>query len=135
MRPEAIEEAQDWLTRAERDLLVAERSLQGPMVLADAAAYHAQQAAEKALKGFLAAHEQPFPKTHDLLLLVTQCQNIDQDFTHFLSTARTLTPYAVRFRYPGGPLEPEASAAQEAFQLASELVQFVRMRMQSDGLS
>ena len=30
------------------------------------ALYHCQQAAEKALKGFLAFHDHPFRRTHDL---------------------------------------------------------------------
>ena len=55
MRPEAVSEAREWLERAELNLRLAERALRIPPVLAGGAAYHAQQAAEKALKAFLAA--------------------------------------------------------------------------------
>lgn len=44
MRPEAPEEAQDWLLRAQRDLLAVERALSGEPVLGDQAAFHSQQA-------------------------------------------------------------------------------------------
>lgn len=55
MRPESIREALEWLNRAHQDLLMAQRALSGPALLPDGAAYHAQQAAEKALKAFLTA--------------------------------------------------------------------------------
>jgi HEPN domain-containing protein len=80
MQPEALEEARDWLSRAERDLLMAQRAMDGIPVLADPCAFHAEQAAEKALKAYLVAMAIPFPKTHNLIRLVTLCQAIDEDF-------------------------------------------------------
>jgi len=41
------------------------------------ALYHCRQAAEKALKGFLVWHDQPFPKTHDLGKLGKQAIVLD----------------------------------------------------------
>lgn len=125
MRPEALAEARDWLTRAQRDLLGAGRVLSGEPVLGDQAVFHAQQAAEKALKAFLAAHDQPFPKTHSLDRLVGLCQHVNPAFAGFMDTAHTLNPYVIQFRYPGGPLEPELAEAREALRLASEVVEFV----------
>src|SRR2546428_819396 len=52
MRPEALAEARDWLERGHRDLEAGQRVLVGDDPLPDVAVYHAQQAAEKALKGF-----------------------------------------------------------------------------------
>ncbi|GAC1641847.1 MAG: HEPN domain-containing protein [Chloroflexota bacterium] len=124
MQPEARREADEWVQRAQRDLLIAERALQGTPILADQAAYHAQQAAEKALKAFLAANNQPLQKTHNLERLVTQCQAINARFGAFLGSTRTLNPYATLFRYPGGPLEPAVDEAERAIQLAREIVDF-----------
>jgi HEPN domain-containing protein len=129
MRPESVREAREWLTRAERDLLAAERSLGIQPVLGEAAVYHAQQAGEKALKGYLAARDTAFSRTHDLIELVTLCEGLDQSFSHFANAARILTPYAVRFRYPGGPLEPSPGEAVQALQLAREIVQFVESKL------
>jgi HEPN domain-containing protein len=126
MQPEARREADEWVERAQRDLLIAVRALQGTPTLADQAAYHAQQAAEKALKAFLAANNQALRKTHNLEQLVTQCQVIDARFGEFLASARTLNPYATLFRYPGGPLEPAVDEAERAIQLAREIVDFAR---------
>jgi len=84
---------------------------------------------EKALKAFLTAHNQIFPKTHNLERLVTLCQNIDKEFVGLQPAARTLNPYATQFRYPGGPLAPEISDAQEALRLAGDIVRFVANRL------
>lgn len=126
MRPELREAVEEWLIRAERDLLAAEKLLQPPAVLGDGSTYHAQQAAEKALKGFLVAHDVGFALTHDVSRLVVQCQAVADEFGTLANAAAILTPYAVRFRYPGGPLEPSVSETRRAFQLATEIVQFVR---------
>ena len=128
MRPEARREAEEWLIRAERDLLVADRSLDGPTVLADAAAFHAQQAAEKALKAFLAANDQPIQKTHELGVLADACLRLDAGFSRYRGSLDALSPFAARFRYPGGPLEPPLAEAQQAAVLAREVVEFVRER-------
>lgn len=129
MRPEALAEAKDWLTRSRRDLEGGRRVFDDDEPLADIAVYHAQQAAEKALKAFLAAHDQVFPKTHDLEPLVLSCQLVDPAFGQFVLAARTLTPYATQYRYPGGPLEPEPEDAHEALDLAAWIVEFVEQQI------
>ncbi len=129
MRPEALEEAQDWLLRAQRDLLAVERALSGEPVLGDQAAFHSQQATEQARKAFLAAHHHPFTKTHNLERLVRLCQGIDLAFVGFMEAAHALNPYVTQFRYPGGPLEPAPEEAREALRLASEVIEFVRQRL------
>ncbi|HZU13517.1 MAG TPA: HEPN domain-containing protein [Chloroflexota bacterium] len=135
MQPEARREADEWLQRADRDLIIAARAIDGVPALADQAAYHAQQATEKALKSFLAAHNRPLQKTHNLERLVAQCRGVDPTFGDFLASARTLNPYATVFRYPGGPLEPSRDEAQRAIQLAREIVDRVReqLRNPEDG--
>lgn len=134
MQPEALREAGDWLIRAERDLLAAQQALEARRVLLEVAAFHAQQAVEKAFKAFLAAHNHPLPRTHDLEDLVARCQISEPAFSPFLPAARRLNPYVIRFRYPSGPLEPDLAEAQEAVRLADEIVQFVRERLVAGGL-
>ena len=48
-----IAETRPWLERANEDVLAAERLLGGAEPMAGTAVFHCQQAAEKALKGFL----------------------------------------------------------------------------------
>jgi HEPN domain-containing protein len=129
MRPEAIDEAKEWIERAELDLRLAERALQIPPALAGGAACHAQQAAEKALKAFLVAHDEPFPLTHNLNVLLPLCMTRDSGFGRFNKAASSLTPYATQFRYPGGPIEPDVADAEQGLRDATHLVAFVRRRL------
>jgi HEPN domain-containing protein len=111
MQPEDRSEARDWLVRAERDLMIARRAIQEAPVLPDQAAYHAQQAAETALKAFLSLSGTPFSKTHDLVLLASMGQEQAPGFDQFAAAAQLLTPYATQFRYPGSPIELEVAEA------------------------
>ena len=55
-----IEDARAWLARAELDLRAADLEMGTPDAgLWGDVAFHAQQAAEKALKAFLAWHDRP----------------------------------------------------------------------------
>ena len=129
MQHNALNEAREWLARSDLDLRLAERALGIPPALAAGAAYHAQQAVEKALKAFLAAHSTPFPFTHNLTVLLPLCQALDTAFVQFGSVAATLTPFATQFRYPGGPLEPTIADAEQGLRDATMLVSFVRTKL------
>lgn len=122
----AWREAQEWLARAERDLQAAQNEVHAPVPLPEMSAYHAQQAAEKAMKAFLTAHSVPFAYTHDLVHLQDQREAIEPAFAPYLPAAQTLNPYATLFRYPGGPLAPPMTEAHQALQLADGIVRFVR---------
>ena len=62
-----LEDARAWLAKAELDLRAADLELGTPAAgLWGDVAFHAQQAAEKALKAFLALHDEPFGKTHSI---------------------------------------------------------------------
>lgn len=129
MQPSHLASAAEWFMRAERDLIHAEQSRTNTIVINEAIVYHTQQAAEKALKGYLTARGQTFPKIHDVSQLITSASTIDQRFAAYFSHAQALTPYAFEFRYPGGDLEPGDQATQHAVRLARELVEFVRQRL------
>lgn len=132
MSADELSEAHEWRHRAQRDLLAAERSLSGDIALGEIAAYHAQHAAEKSLKSFLVAHGQPFPRTHDLVPLLQQCITIDEDFRELALVVVTLTPYATRFRYPGGLSEPDTNEAGDAVTNATAMVNKVAELLATD---
>ena len=106
----------DWLTRASHDLAAAEKLSDPDDQLLDAAIYHCQQAAEKALKGWLQSQDAPFPKNHDLEELIARAAKLNADFQRLAAAAETLTPYVSAFRYPGGWEEPMPS--REEFEVA-----------------
>jgi HEPN domain-containing protein len=135
MLPEDVERAsltRQWLTKASRDLQMADRALGGTPQLRDMAAFHCQQAAEKAVKAFLVWRDQPFRRTHDIQGLVRQCNAIDPAFGALQALAGMLTPYVGEYRYPGDPndpLEPSPDEALQARQLAQDAYDFVRLRL------
>lgn len=64
-----------WLEKARRDLVTAQNGLTGSEPFTDVVSFHAQQAAEKYLNGYLVWHEIEFPRTHaleDLVLLAAE---------------------------------------------------------------
>jgi len=121
-----------WLRKARHDLRSAYRLYTDTPPLLDTAAYHCQQAAEKALKGYLTQHDIPFRKTHLLVPLVAECALIDPQFDTLAEAAATLTPFATEFRYPGEGLDPEPADVVEAMQLAQTVVEFVLNRLPPD---
>ena len=62
------------------------------------AGFHAQQAAEKLLKAWLAIHGQVFPLTHNLDVLLDILRDRDPDAEGFRGLI-ALSPFAVQFRY------------------------------------
>lgn len=124
--------AKDWLVKAERDLRAAVWLSRAPDPLLDSAVYHLQQAAEKALKGFLVFHRQPVSKTHNLVVLALQAGDLDTDFLAWRAQVTGLTPYASEFRYPDR-LEPAPEEFQEALTAAQELYIFVLSKLPADS--
>lgn len=131
-------EVRQWLLKAQHDLRSAHRLFTDEPPLLDTAAYHCQQAAEKALKAFLAWNDVPITKTHLLLPLVEQCIDIVPAFEKLREAAEFLTPFATAFRYPGDVLEPEISDVAEGMTLAGKVLEFILDKLPEnfrDGLS
>jgi HEPN domain-containing protein len=126
-------EIRQWLLKAGHDLRSARRLFTDDPPLLDTAAYHCQQAAEKALKAFLVLHDIQFSKIHLLPPLVEQCIEVDPAFADLREPAEALTPFATVFRYPGDVLEPEPSDVMEGLAFAEKVVEFVLARMPDEA--
>ena len=118
-----------WLGRAAADLRGAEVDLAADPPLTGDAAFHCQQAAEKALKAFLAWHDVPFRKTHDLGEIGQQCMALDHSLEPLCRGAEGLTTFAWIFRYPGEPEEPPVEDAVGALALARDVYHAVLARL------
>jgi HEPN domain-containing protein len=127
--PESWQLAEAWLVKAEHDLAVARLLVREEKRLLDVAAYHCQQAAEKALKAYLTAREIIFPKTHVLEKLLDLCLSADASFEGLRSDAKPLTPLADEFRYPADASEPTPGEAEQAS--AEEIYNFCAGRLRS----
>ncbi len=83
-----------------------------------------QQAAEKFLKGFLVGHDVMPPKTHDLLPLMTQCEEIKAGFNTLAVKCTVLSRYGVIPRYPN-ELQITTEDAKTAIQYAKDIRDYV----------
>jgi HEPN domain-containing protein len=116
--------AQDWLRKAESDFAAAELCLDRNTAL-DTACFHCQQAAEKSLKAWLIAHNEPFPFIHDLEQLIALCTVRESRFNELLDDGAALTPFAITLRYD---LEfwPSIDDVRTALEQARRVYRFVR---------
>ena len=91
----------EWFQFADMDLESAEYLLGKRPQPLEIICYHAQQSAEKNLKGYLIYKgiTEP-PKTHDLTNLNDMCQDIDKRFSEIERVCDILTRYGVQPRYP-----------------------------------
>lgn len=90
----------EWLGRAKSDLALANVPLPEGGVYADLC-FHAQQAAEKAIKAVYRAHGLRFQYTHNLSQLLDGLQGKGLAIPAEVKPAIGLTEYAHKTRYPG----------------------------------
>lgn len=110
----------DWLRHAYSDLALAGITPL-PQVLLEQLCFHAQQAAEKALKGILVACNVAVPRTHNLRTLFDLLP-VDLLVPSDVQLAAGLSDYAVASRYPGVSEPVEAEECREAVDLAEAVV-------------
>jgi len=91
-------DALEWLRYAKADLALASISLPAN-ALYEQLCFHAQQAAEKAIKAVLISQGIDFPKTHNIDFLLTLLPSHMQH-DNLPAQANILTSYATIFRYP-----------------------------------
>ncbi len=132
MPADRSDEVRRWLAKAGADLRAGEVVLAATPPLVEDALFHAQQAAEKAIKGFLVWHGHSFRKTHDLREVGGAALELDPTLEPVLRRAVRLSPFAGVFRYPTDMGEPAPEEAQEALALARELYEAVLARLPGD---
>lgn len=116
-----------WLTKAGNDLRSAKLLGSADDELLDAAIYHCQQAAEKAVKAYLVGRGVTPEKTHDIRNLTIQAAVYEPRFNELVAKAAALTPYAWAFRYPNDLVEtyPTRDEFEEALKQAQGICDFV----------
>jgi HEPN domain-containing protein len=97
--PQHVVVARKWLRYAEADLAVARSPLPEDGLL-ELWGFHAQQAAEKALKAVLITLQVEFPRSHNIEYLIGLLPS-SLARTDALAQAYVLTAYATVYRYPG----------------------------------
>lgn len=93
---------QEWVEKAEGDFASAGRELRSrKLPNYDAACFHAQQCAEKYMKGRLQEAGIAFPKTHNLVELLQLVGPLELSLMPLSVRLDTLGKAAVEIRYPG----------------------------------
>lgn len=119
------EYAKNWFKRADEDLEFIEIILKEKRFSFNPICFHAQQAAEKYLKGFLACHDLHVRKIHDLETLVDDAKTVNQSFETLRSEIKFLNQFYIASRYPEDYTEftlGDAKKAYEAAKIVKELV-------------
>jgi len=82
-----VEETRAWLMRAKTDIATGSFEMTAVPPFSADAVFHAQQAAEKAMKGYLTWLGRSFRKTHSLVELGEACAAIDPSLESLLRRA------------------------------------------------
>lgn len=123
-----INECFEWLRYADEDIEAA-----GVLNLhhrrpLNIICYHCQQSAEKYLKAYLVSKNVTFEKTHDLLKILTTCQDVDPSFEDIVTQCKQLNPYSVITRYPS-ELELIEDDADNAIESANHIKKCVNEKI------
>jgi HEPN domain-containing protein/predicted nucleotidyltransferase len=94
------------IINAERELGDLEALIETPRSSQEAIGFHAQQAIENALKGWISALDDDYRNTHDLANLAAIVRRHPEETdTHAGERLAWLTEYAVTYRYHGAQVE------------------------------
>lgn len=111
-----------WLAHAKSDLRITELCRVDRQVLPNQTAFHAQQAAEKAIKAVLVKHQIRFPRTHDLAALIALIERHSVVWPFAPDEVEELNPFAVQTRYPDETDQLTESELAEAIAVARRVV-------------
>jgi HEPN domain-containing protein len=130
-----FDEAKQWLRFASEDMASADQLFRAYPPLLKQALFHCQQTVEKALKGFLVYHDQPFRKTHALVPISDKCVRLDPTLENVVAPALDLTRYAIEFRYPGELEEPTVEETMKWLAVARTVLAEVAQRLPQEPQS
>lgn len=124
-----MKEQSNWFLFAEEDHRMAKKAIEEKIY--NQTCFHAQQAVEKMLKGFLKSKKISVPKTHFLVELLKLCIGIDKDFAELKDKSSILDDYYIPTRYPDaipGSLPenlPQEKDAKEALSILEHISKFI----------
>ncbi|HJH28276.1 MAG TPA: HEPN domain-containing protein [Methanosarcinaceae archaeon] len=121
---EPLKRAELLLAKARDDETLIEEIILNYKIRDEIIGFHAQQASEKLLKALLMSKNISYRRTHDLRELIDLISDYYIEFPETLMEIRTLSPFAVEFRYDYIPMEEEEDFNR---QNALEMVQQLRI--------
>lgn len=127
MNKATIDFIKQWLFKANEDLLVVEKLTEFEIIATSSVCFHCQQAVEKYLKAFLIANGIDIKRTHNIEFLLSECTDIDNDFSNI--DPKELSEFGVDVRYPGDMYIPDEKETIEYKKLAFEIKGLVESKM------
>ncbi len=127
MNKETKEFIQNWLTKANEDLLVIEKLTEFEVIATSAVCFHCQQLAEKVLKAYLIANGKEIRKTHNIEFLLSECADFDIEFEDI--DPKNLSDFGVDVRYPGDMYIPNVNETLEYKKLSVGLKEFTENKI------
>ncbi|MBI5632261.1 MAG: HEPN domain-containing protein [Nitrospirae bacterium] len=126
-----LEIVRSWFRKAENDFINAEHTMTMEKPPCDTVCFHAEQCAEKYLKGLLTYHQIEFPKTHSIETIAGLCKQVIPTIESELEDIEILSSYGVEVRYPDEVYYdiPKEDAA-EAIELAKKVRGFVLKQLE-----
>jgi HEPN domain-containing protein len=121
-----------WLAHAKSDLRITQICRSDSGVLPNQTVFHAQQAAEKAIKAVLLEHKIRFPRTHDLGELIVLIQQHAMMWPFAPDEVEALSPFAVETRYPDDSDPLSENEVTEAISLAEKVIEWAKKTNRSN---
>lgn len=125
----ALAEARRWLRFARDGADVASRLSEDGQTPPRIACWHAQQAAEKALKAALLLRGTAVPRTHNLVALRAMLEPTEREGIDVGALAE-LTAWGTEVRYPGDAAEPSIAEGCDSAAAAAAVVAEVERRFE-----
>ena len=119
----------EWLSRAKSSLAISKNKSDKNIFYEDLC-FQAQQAVEKALKGFLIFYNVEPEKTHNLVLLIKKLSKYI-DIPKEITETAILADYAVQTRYPGDYTPVEEDEYNNAVKIAEGCVSWIENKIKA----
>lgn len=121
---------QEWIKKAENDLLNAKTVIKITNPPTDTICFHAQQCAEKYLEAFLISKDKEIIRTHNLRFLLEECKEFSEDFEILREEAIILNSYSIETRYPGDFIEYTVEEVQRAIEMGEKIKKNIVKKME-----
>ena len=115
-------EARRWIAKADEDLVAARLLITGELL--NPAAFHVQQALEKALKALAVAAGQDIRRTHDLETLMAEAHKSWPALIPFPSSLADVSEWYLVSRYPD--MDETAPASDEIWEALDQIERLIQ---------
>jgi HEPN domain-containing protein len=119
----------EWITSAKDDMTMALLGAQVPVIASTC--YHCGQAVEKILKAYIIAEENTLTKTHDLIVLLENCEKHSPDFGKFKKQCAKITAFST-IRYPPS-MNVTEQKMEQTIENANEILSFTISKLKTLG--